>query len=93
MAQEFISAITDSLKDLQEAFDELQDEKDALEKKVSELEEELEDEKDSLGSIKSIDSIEWKANNLQDINMMEALDAAVSKHGSLKIMKILESVV
>ncbi len=35
----------------------------------------------------------WRAANLQDMQMMEALDIAVKKHGSLKVMRILESVV
>jgi hypothetical protein len=39
------------------------------------------------------EKIYWRADNLQDSMTMEALREAIEKHGSLKVMRILESIV
>ena len=58
--------------------------KDAVEEAIESVE---------FGEIMGLDKIYWRAANLQDVQMMEALEAAVKKHSSLKVMQILEAVV
>jgi predicted nuclease with TOPRIM domain len=84
------------LESIESEFNNLEDEKDKLEKKVSELYDELETVKEYDNEVEYgnglKEALHWKCDNIAVQTMMEVLEEKLAKHGPLKIERLLETI-